>query len=144
MADFIPAGDDARKTWAITFKSKIATHGAAVGLTSAQVTAAQAKCDVVIGRIDDKTAKKNAWQSSVTAADSRNATDFGDLRNTIVGIKTNTGYTDAIGADLGVIGSAEVRREKPHASTDSIVTALHSCAKTLPSNHPRQRIMSAC
>jgi hypothetical protein len=104
MPDFIPAGDDARKTWATAFKAAIATHGAAVGLTPAQVTAAQAKCDAIIGRIDDKAAKKNAWQSSVAAANSGNSADIGDLRSTIAAIKTNSGYTDAIGADLGIVG----------------------------------------
>jgi hypothetical protein len=106
MPDFIPAGDDARKTWATAFKTKIATHGPTVGLTPAQVTAAEGKCDAIIGRIDDKTAKKNAWQSSVAAADTGNTADVADLRSTIAAIKTNSGYTDAIGADLGVIGSA--------------------------------------
>ena len=106
MADFIPAGDDPRKTWATAFKAAVATHGPTVGLTPAQVTAAQAKCDAIIGRIDDKTAKKNAWQSSVAAADTGNTADVADLRSTIAAIKTNSGYTPAIGADLGVVGSA--------------------------------------
>lgn len=105
MPDFIPAADDARKTWATTFKTAIATHGAAVGLTPAQITAAQGKCDAIISRIDDKAAKKNAWQSSVAAANTGNSADFGDLRSTIAAIKTNSGYTEAIGADLGIIGS---------------------------------------
>jgi hypothetical protein len=108
MPDFIPAGDDARKTWATAFKTKIATHGAAVGLTPAQVTAAQGKCDAIIGRIDDKAAKKNAWQSSIAACSSGNQSDFTDLRATIAGIKTNPGYTEAIGADLGVVGPGDV------------------------------------
>ena len=107
MPDFIPAGDDARKTWATAFKTTIATHGAAVGLTPAQVTAAQGKCDAIVGRIDDKAAKKNAWQSSVAAANSGNSADFGDLRSTIAAIKTNSGYTEAIGADLGIVGPAD-------------------------------------
>jgi hypothetical protein len=107
MPDFIPPGDDPRKTWATAFKTKIATHGATVGLTPAQVAAAQGKCDAIIGRIDDKTAKKNAWQSSVAAANSGNSADISDLRSTIAAIKTNSGYTEAIGADLGIVGPAD-------------------------------------
>src|SRR2546423_1394488 len=107
MADFIPSGDDARKTWAITFKTKIATHGAAVGLTPAQITAAQALCDAIIARIDDKAAKRNAWQASVSAAATGNAADFTAVRDQIGAIKTNSGYTEAIGADLGIIGAAD-------------------------------------
>lgn len=107
MADFMPAGDDARKTWLTALKSKIATHGAAVGLTAAEITAIQAKCDAIIGRIDDKAAKKLAWQASVTAAETGNAADLADLRASIAALKTNSGYTDAIGADLGVVGSGD-------------------------------------
>jgi hypothetical protein len=108
MADFIPPGDDARKTWASTFKTKIATHGPGVGLSAAQVTAAQGKCDAIVGRIDDKAAKKQEWQSSVSAAEAGNYTDFSALRDTIAAIKTNSAYTDAIGADLGIIGPADL------------------------------------
>ena len=104
MPDFIPAGDDARKTWATAFKAAIATHGPTVELTPAEITASQAKCDAIIGRIDDKTAKKNAWQASVADADTGNTADLGDLRATIAKAKTNSNYTNAIGADLGVIG----------------------------------------
>ncbi|MFN2621757.1 MAG: hypothetical protein ABR611_02835 [Chthoniobacterales bacterium] len=105
MPDFIPPGDDAKRTWATTFKAKIATNGAAVGLAPADITALQNLCDAIIGRIDDKQAKRNAWQAAVTAADTGNNTDIGTLRSRIGAIKSNAGYTDAIGADLGVVGT---------------------------------------
>ncbi len=75
-------------------------------MTPADITAIQAKCDAIIARIDDKAAKKLAWQASVAAADTGNAADLADLRASIAAIKTNSGYTPEIGADLGVIGSA--------------------------------------
>jgi hypothetical protein len=108
MPDFIPAADDARRTWATAFKAALATHGAAVGLTPAQITTSQGKCDAIIGRIDDKTAKKNAWQASINAANTGNSSDLGALRETIAAIKTNPGYTDSIGASLGIIGPADL------------------------------------
>jgi hypothetical protein len=107
MPDFIPPGDDPRKTWATNFKEKLIANGPAVGLTLPEVTAAGLLCDPIIGRIDDKTAKKNAWQASVAAANSGNAADFTTLRTTIAQIKTNSGYTDAIGADLGIVGPVD-------------------------------------
>jgi hypothetical protein len=106
MPDFIPPGDDARKTMLTAFKGKIALRGAAVGLTPAEITAIQAKCDAIIGRIDDKAAKKLAWQASVAAADTGNTADIADLRASIAAIKTNSGYTPEIGADLGIVGPA--------------------------------------
>jgi hypothetical protein len=36
----------------------------------------------------------------------------------------------------------DVKVQKPNASSAAIHTALLACAKTLPSNHPRERIMS--
>jgi hypothetical protein len=107
MADFIPPADDSRKTWATAFKDKLIANGPAVGLTLPEITAAGLLCDAIIGRVDDKNAKKNAWQSSVAAANTGNAADFAALRSTIARIKTNAGYTEAIGADLGIIGSAD-------------------------------------
>jgi hypothetical protein len=106
MPDFIPAGDDARKTWATAFKDKIVTHGPTVGLTLPDITAAGLLCDAIVGRIDEKTSKKNAWQASVAAAENGNRADFTALRSKIAAIKTNSGYTEAIGADLGIIGPA--------------------------------------
>jgi hypothetical protein len=108
MADFIPPGDDARKTWATNFKHKLITQGPTVGLALPDIAAAGNKCDAIIGRIDLKTAKKNEWQASVTDAQVGNAADFGDLRSTIAAFKTNSGYTDAIGQDLGVVGPADL------------------------------------
>jgi len=35
----------------------------------------------------------------------------------------------------------DVKAKKPHAGSASIHTALLECAKTLPSNHPRERII---
>jgi hypothetical protein len=107
MPDFIPPGDDARKTWATTFKTAIGVDGPTLQLKPQVVTDAQALCDAIIGRIDDKAAKKNAWQSSVSACDAGNAADFTALRSTIAAIKTNSLYTDAIGADLGIIGPVD-------------------------------------
>jgi len=107
MADFIPPGDDARKTWATAFKTKIATHGAAVGLSTSAIESLQNKCEAIVARIDDKAAKKNAWQASAAAARTGNTTDFGTLRAGIASIKTNSGYSEAIGADLGIVGAAD-------------------------------------
>jgi len=108
MADFIPAGDDARKTWATAFSTKIATHGAAVGLTPGLITTTQARCSMITQRIDDKAAKKNAWQASAAACSTGNQVDLTALRATIAAIKTHSGYSEEIGADLGIIGPADL------------------------------------
>lgn len=104
MADFIPPGDDARKTWCTTLRNKIAALGATLGLTPAQITAIQDKSDAIIGRIDEKAAKKNEWRASIAAAETGNAADFTDLRQIIAGIRTLATYTPAIGEELGFIG----------------------------------------
>jgi hypothetical protein len=35
----------------------------------------------------------------------------------------------------------DVKAKKPNASSASIHTSLLTCAQTLPSNHPRERVM---
>src|SRR5205085_12647644 len=57
-------------------------------------------------RTDDKPETINGWLTSVGAAVTSSTADVADLRSTIAAIKTNSGYTPAIGADLGVVGSA--------------------------------------
>lgn len=127
MADFIPNSDDALKTWCTNFKSKIATVGASVGLTPAQITDLQTKCDAINTRVDEKAAKKTAWQASVANATAGNNADLGGIRAAVASIKTNSGFTDAIGADLGVIadttplenaGKPEVREYRIRAVVD--------------------------
>lgn len=107
MADFIPAGDDARKTWATTFRDSLDTRGPTVGLTAAQITTLKALCDAIIGRIDAKAAAKAAWLAAVAAAQTGNAADFDDLRKAIAAMKTNPGYTEEIGQALGIVGTSE-------------------------------------
>jgi hypothetical protein len=104
MADFIPSNDGALKTWCTNFKSKIATLGASVGLTAAQITALQGKCDAINGRIDSKMTTKTAWLASVADSNTGNGSDISDLRKSIGAIKKNAGYTQATGADLGIVG----------------------------------------
>jgi len=36
----------------------------------------------------------------------------------------------------------DVKAQRPHVSSADIHAALLECAKTLPSNHPRERIMT--
>ena len=108
MADFIPDSDDALKTWCRNFKSKIAASGGGVGLTPAQITRLQAKCDAINMRIADKAAKKTVWELSEANSNAGNAADLADIRVTVASIKANSGFTEAIGAELGVIG------EQPH------------------------------
>lgn len=47
MAEFIPAGDDARKSWAAAFKTPIRVYGTAVGLTAANIQGLQDRFDHV-------------------------------------------------------------------------------------------------
>jgi hypothetical protein len=124
VADFIPNSDDALKTWCTNFKSKTGAVGASVGLTPAQIAGLQTKCDAIKSRIDYKMVKKKAWESSVANCDAGNMADLADIHAAAASIKANGGFTNAIGADLGIVASAGGLDSRPDKTkvTDAGVT----------------------
>jgi hypothetical protein len=106
MADYIPQSDDSLVTWLTNYKTKLGIHGAALGMSPADILIHQNECDALIAAIhlasQQKTALANA---NKVKADTR--TDVvGNLRSVNNRIKTNASYTEGIGADLGIIGTS--------------------------------------
>ena len=106
MADYIPQSDDSLVTWLTNYKAKLGTHGAALGISAADILIHQNECDSLVAAIhfanQQKTALANA---NKVKADTR--TDVvGNLRSVNNRIKTNSAYTEGIGADLGIISTS--------------------------------------
>ena len=94
-----------QRAWLVNYKTTIAINGAAVGLTPAQITIAQAACQAMIDGIDATDLLLTAAAAKVTERDAAIKTQMAILRPAIGGIKTNTGYTETIGAALNIIGT---------------------------------------
>lgn len=113
MADFIPRTDGDLSLWLTNYKTKINTLGATVGLTPEEIAGIEAQCNSIIAIVNDAESKKKEASNAVTAKETLKKNELPVLRNTIKRIKTHSGYTEAIGVELGIIGSEESLPEKP-------------------------------
>jgi hypothetical protein len=103
--DFIPRADAELLVWLVTYKTNLLIHGAVVGLTPAQITAEVAAVDSVIAALTKAEAKRTDLSEAVAAKESLKTTKVKDFRATAAKIKTNLGYTRAIGQSLGIVGT---------------------------------------
>ncbi|MBK5284002.1 MAG: hypothetical protein JJE25_01240 [Bacteroidia bacterium] len=102
--DYVPARDGDKVTWAGTLKTKIAVHGATVGLAPADITATQGDCDSVVNEIGTfNTAKATFEQAGATKKTNVNAA-VKKIRARAQAIKKHSGYSIPVGEALGIIG----------------------------------------
>jgi hypothetical protein len=107
MADYIPQNEGQLVIWLANYQTKLATYGAALGLTPAEITALSTACTNLVTLINAVEAAKTALKNAVEAKDAGKDTGLGLIRSENKRMKTNAGYTDAIGEDMGVKGSTE-------------------------------------
>jgi hypothetical protein len=94
-----------QRKWISNYKDKIATEGAALGMTAAEIAAEVAVCDAMILAIDNSDSAKNEAKKKVSEKDDAIKGGMDKLRPLIAVHKKNSGYTQGIGEALGVIGS---------------------------------------
>jgi hypothetical protein len=110
---YLPNSDGQLIIWLTNFQAKIPTYGPTLGLAAGDVTALTNLCAGVMESIEEVEIKKNEAQNAVTAKDAFKNEQLPILRNAIRRLKTHTDYTDAIGQELGVIGSESSLPDKP-------------------------------
>jgi hypothetical protein len=94
---------DQRKWW-LTYKTNIALFGTALGMTAPQITAEQAFCDAVILSIDAAVLAAAEAKSKNQARNKTIQTNYSQMAPLIKLHKLHTGYTEAIGKELGIVG----------------------------------------
>ena len=104
--DFIPRSESEQAIWAGNFKTNLVTQGAAVGLTAPQITALGTSSTNIITAINNVESKRTALNEAVAQKETVKKNDFKFIRENVAKIKTNAGYTPAIGQSLGIIGSS--------------------------------------
>lgn len=113
MADYLPKDDAGLNLWLGNFQAKLATHGATVGLTAGEITTTSGQCTDIATEINNAVSKKADAQNAVAAKETMKKDTLPLLRNTIKRMKTHSGYTEAIGQALGIIGGDEALPSKP-------------------------------
>ncbi len=105
MSDYLPQSDDALVTWLTNYKAKLAIHAAALGITAADLAIHQTECDDVVTAVQAAAAKKAELANANKVKTDTKSDKLGNLRSLNKRLKTNASYTDAIGADLNIVGS---------------------------------------
>jgi hypothetical protein len=101
---YFPAQVAKQRVWLVNYKDKIATVGASMGMSAAEIAAEQSICDAIIDAIDKSEAAKAEAKAKVKAKDLVVKGEMDKMRPLIATHKNNTGYTDAIGALLKIVG----------------------------------------
>ena len=105
MSDYLPQSDDALVTWLTNYRAKLSTHAATLGVSAADLAIHQSECDDVIAAVQAAAAKKAELANANKVKADTKSDKLGNLRSLNKRIKTNAAYTDAIGADLNIVGS---------------------------------------
>lgn len=103
---FFPTSDGALSLWCKNYKEKITVYSATLGMTAAEVDADVAFCEKMIDSIAAVENFKAQLAGSVKSKEQTVKNDGGNLKKSIAGHKTTPGYTQAIGEDLGIVGSS--------------------------------------
>lgn len=102
---FFPSSDGAIALWCKNYKEKIVVHATALGLDATQVNDEVDICNLLIKNIEEVEALKAELSGAVSTKELSVKVEAGDLKKFIANHKTSSGYTQAIGEDLSVIGS---------------------------------------
>ncbi len=109
--DYVPAQDDALKTWCTTLSNNAPTDGATAGMSPADISDTQGACKEIINAIDNNDAAHKAAKQAQKDKDTTLATNVPIIRGVAQRTKTNADYTSALGAKLGY--------EASHSSIDT-------------------------
>ena len=107
MADYVPNTDDALIPWLTNLKTKLTTYSAALGITPARATQITAWCDALIAAINNTAQKKAAWLAVAANKQTQTDTSLTGLRAEIGLWKKQPAMTDAISADLQIVGATD-------------------------------------
>ena len=107
MSDFIPASDDALNLWLANFKTKLTTYADTLNVAADDVTNYQTQCEALTAAIVEVNTFHQQYKNKVKSKDDLRTHTVSALRTLINRIKTEAAYTQAIGTDLGVIGTMQ-------------------------------------
>ena len=94
-----------QRAWAQTYQENIATEGAGLGMSPAEITAEQGYCQDIMDVIDESDLAAAEAKSKNQKKDEVIKEKMDKLRPNITIHKKNTHYTESIGKLLGIVGS---------------------------------------
>ncbi len=107
MADYLPKSEGELIIWLANYNAKIPTQGLVVGLVAGDITVQTTANTSLITGVNDVEQSKADLKNEVAAKDATKFTALGSLRDQVRRIKTHPAYSEAIGMDLGIIGTED-------------------------------------
>jgi hypothetical protein len=106
MPDYIPNTDGDLLIFLRNWKAKVASRQKDLSLTDAQVKSAQDGADRLIGSIEKNEQKRSEYLAQTAATRAVKEVEIPAVRTLARLIKALPGYSEAIGADLGIVASS--------------------------------------
>lgn len=106
MADYIPNTDGELRTWLTNLETKILPHVAELEITPARLTKITGWCDTLLAAMDTAEQRKSDWLAASQAKQTQLVTSLAGLRNEVTKWKTEDTMTDAIAAELRIVGGS--------------------------------------
>jgi hypothetical protein len=103
--DYVPNTDGGQLAWCPNLKAKTVTYATILGLTTAEQAVITEGCDAVVEAILDSQDKRLEATMARTFKQEQQKSKITKMRNVIARLKTSSGYTKAIGEDMGVVGN---------------------------------------
>ena len=105
--NYFPAKEGSLVLWFDNFTTKLALYAVALGLLPADITDITAKITEAKTSIDDANNAKQTLKHLESAKKAKKGDTIDYLRGKIARMKTEAGYTEAIGRDLGIVSSSD-------------------------------------
>lgn len=106
-SDYVPVREPELLLWLQNFSTKIAPQGPVLGLTAAQITDLQDLCAKLSDSITKAEQSKRDAQEITNAKNALKSNTLSNMRLSIKNMKSTVAYTEAIGEDLGIVGSEQ-------------------------------------
>ncbi len=105
--DYIKKKNSEKAIWATTYKARIATDGATLGLTAGEITTEQTRAQNIVDGVGEIDAAVTAKESAVGTATTKISDAEKAIRTTVARMKTHPAYSDDLGQDLGIVGNEQ-------------------------------------
>lgn len=106
MADYVPTTDGGLRPWLTNLKTNVSTLVTPLEITSARMTNITVWCDTLLTAMDAADQAKTAWLTASQAKQTQMNTSLAGLRGEVAKWKVADGMTDAIAAELQIVGGS--------------------------------------
>jgi hypothetical protein len=106
MADYVPTTDGLMRPWLKSLKTNVPTLVTQLEITPARLTNITGWCDSLLTAMDAADQAKTAWLSASQTKQTQMDTSLTGLRGEVAKWKVADGMTDAIAAELQIVGGS--------------------------------------